>query len=263
MIEEIQKEIDEEFKRRKIRPYSLRMNLENMILWSDKVSKTYSVDVEGFETNVKEVFWAAAALQLNVGHIFISLRQAKETGGKKRTSKNLEIPENYGFAELHCWYHLSNCWESVYRTWERVVSILIVRFTPSISKKFYFTDYTKFLERNKIIFKSDVSKLDKYFKHWSKVASQRNEISHGNFNPFRKMEMNVRPSGMITLEDSKLKVPVSADYSFPNLKQEVDSLLNSIEETFNLINTLIDLCELQIQPNKKIMWDADGAAPHI
>jgi hypothetical protein len=260
MIDDIQKEIVDEFIRRKIQPYSSRMNLEQMISWSDWVSKEFSIDSNQFESNVKEIFWGSAALQLNVGYVFISLRSSKETGGKKRTATTLEIPENYGMSELHCWYHLSNCWESIYRVWERIVSILVIRFTPNISKKFYFTDYANFLKNRKVIFESDAKKLERYFKHWNNVAKKRNEISHGNFNPFKKMEVTVRPVGNITPD---FKLPVVTDYSFPNLKQEVDALLNAVDKTFELIETHIELCELKIQPNKKIMWDAAAASPHI
>ncbi len=253
MIDDIEKEIIAEFKRREIRPYILRMNLEQMVKWSDIISNNFSIDAHQFETNVKEIFWGAAALQLNVGYVFISLSSSKETGGKKRTTTTSTIPQNYGLPELHCWYHLSNCWESIYRVWERVVSILVMRFTPEITKKFYFTDYVNFLKNQEIIQNNDVKKLERYFKHWNNIAKKRNEISHGNFNPFRTMEIKVRPVGKIAT-DGTIKVEV--DYQFPNLKQEVDTLLNAIEKTFDLIKSQIELCELEIQPDKKVTWKA-------
>lgn len=252
MIESIQKQIDDEYNKRKISPYIHRLNLSQMLDWSDHTSKKYGLNKKKFEEQVKDIFWGNVALHLNMGHIFIALSSSTETGGKERSMKGFDIPENYGFAEIHCWYHLSNGYESVYRLWERLVSVLIERFTPASSKNVYFVEYAKFMKAETIIFEKEADKLKPYFKHWMNISSKRNETSHGNFNPFKKMEINVKPSGMASPDQ---KTGFVTSYKFPNFKQEVNTLSDSIEKTFDLINTVIDLCALEIQPNKKIKLD--------
>lgn len=252
MIDNIHEAMNSEFSKRKIQPYSSRMSLKHMCEWSDKISSQYSdIDQERLEAYVKEIYWGASSLQLNVGYTLIALRQTTYPSGAKVCAKSPDdLNRSYNLADIHYWYHISHCRESLYRMWERIVSVLEARFTPQLKKKFYFDSYVNYLSEHQVIPKPDINSLKHFLKTWNKISEKRNEISHGKINPFRTIKVNVEPNGLI---DKEGNLPLKASYEYPNFKEEVNTLINYGEKTFELINLHIKICEQPIKPisNKK------------
>ncbi len=56
MISEFNEEINKQFKKRKFVPYAVHLDIEDMVTWSESVSKKHSLDKRVFVKYVKELF---------------------------------------------------------------------------------------------------------------------------------------------------------------------------------------------------------------
>lgn len=249
MIDDIHGAIAEEFSHRKIVPYNIRMDLPEMFAWSERISSAHNLDLDEFSACVKEIYWGAVSLQLNVGHTLLSLNETSLPSGIKGESDNMNINHDHQIADIHYWYHASHCWESIYRMWERIVSIFEERFTPNLKRNYYFDGYVNLLTIEGVVFQTELRQLQRYLKSWNKIAAKRNEISHGRFNPFINLKLDVATNGIL---DEHGELPLRVSYEYPNLKQEVNTIINYCEKTFELIDLMVAVCELRIQPRRNI-----------
>jgi hypothetical protein len=122
---------------------------------------------------------------------------------------------------------------------------LETRFTPCLKENFYFDGYIDYILENKILFKREIEWLKKYKKSWGTIACERNKTSHGIFNPTEKSSVTVKPYGMLTPQEG---LTVKAQYELPNLKQDVNKLLNYSEKTVELIFLVKEICGIHISP---------------
>jgi len=246
MIDTINDAINEEFKKRKISSFLDNVPLEEMILWSKNLSHAKRLDEDKFETYIKEVFWAVGSLHINFGYLILSHSGTSAPNGEKGVITFLQEVQSreHSLSDIHYWYHVSNCWESIYRVWERIVSVLEVRYTPKLKDSLYFIDFVMYLEENDVLTPKHIKRLKRFFSSWDKIVSKRNDITHGKFNPYQqlKIESKIAPNGQVFFE-----------YEFPNLSDEVHRINNLCKRTFELIDLMREVCELDVEPNDNLL----------
>lgn len=249
MIDEIQSVIAEEFGKRNLEVFSKNLNPTDLSGWADSISAAYRLDKETFNVQVREFFWAFSAIQISLGYIMMSLREVSFPSGTVGSVINEEtVPDLNQLADYHYWYHMSNTWESIYRLWERIVTVLELRFTPNLSG-LYFDGYLNYIREHDVLPTADLRKLEKHHKHWNKITEKRNEISHGKSNPFLNIDFDVSLSKII---DNKGNNFAWRSYQYPNLKQEVNMVINYYRHSYRLLEATKDICELNIEPNKAL-----------
>ena len=125
-----------------------------------------------------------------------------------------------------------------------------MRLTPRLKEKYYFDGYINLLEKyDEFSTLREVKGLRKYLKSWGKISWKRNEISHGKSNPFLNMNIEVTFS---ELSDYLGKPLAKYEYQLPNLKQEIESVINYYRKSFELLYSVKSVCDLQLEPNKAI-----------
>lgn len=247
MIDDIQKIISEEFVKRKVTPFSTRLNPEDMANWADKLSTKHALDKERFNLHVRELFWAIASIQLSLGYTFLSFREITFPAGAKAVAlKDNEIPDMGHMADFHYWFHVCNTWESIYRLWERVVTVLEIRLTPKLKDNLYYDGYVNLLKKNMLLDEQQIIKLEKFHKPWGTISKKRNDISHGKNNPFLELSIEVSFSHIINETGKNL---AKYSYQYPNRKQEVNMLIDYFNRSYSLLELVKELCNSQIKPN--------------
>lgn len=250
MIEDIQAEMGKQFSSRKLELFTLQLNIADMAKWAEGVAKKHNLDKHDFQYGIKELFWAVGTIQLDIGHALIAMKECPYPSGKNGIAlKEKEIPE-VNLSDLHFWHHVYNCYEAIYRFWERCVMVLKMRLTPQLKGKYYFDGYVNFLGKcDGVSSLKEVKDLKKYLKSWGKISCKRNEISHGKSNPFLNMSIEVTFSG---LSDYLGKPLAKYEYQLPNLKQEIETIINYYRKSFELLYSVKSVCDLQTEPNKSI-----------
>ena len=151
MIDDIHNAIHEEMAKRKIKSYCSRMDFQKMLRWSHAISERENLNHENFERYVKEIFWGLSSLDLNIGYTLISLKNTSYPSGKSGSISNpKKIDRAFTLSDIHYWYHISNFWESVYRIWERIISLLKTRLVPNLREKLYFDGFSNFISNERI-----------------------------------------------------------------------------------------------------------------
>lgn len=248
MIEDIQARMGELFTTRKLALFTMQLNIEDMAKWAEGVASKQKLNRHDFESAIKELFWGLGSIQLNIGHILIALEECPyQSGAKGQALKDREIPD-VSLADLHFWHHLYNCYEAIYRFWERSVTVLKMRLTPRVKKKYYFDGYVNYLLTCEDLTSiTEITSLRRYFKIWGKIAWKRNEVSHGKSNPFLNTNINVEFSKL----SDYLGQPIAKyKYELPNLKQETETVINYYKKSFDLLHSVKSICDLGIEPNK-------------
>lgn len=248
MISEINDEITKHFNRRGLVPFSVHLNIEDMAKWSESVAKKHKLDEEKFEKYVKELFWGLVAIQLSLGYTMIALDNVEHPGGKKGTAlKEREIPD-MGLGDIHFWHHLHNTWEAIYRFWERAVSVLEVRLIPKLKKNLYFNDFINFLKNiEDMAVQPEIKELSKYNKGWGKISEMRNRVSHDESNPCSYFNVDVEFSSVLGIRGGPIP---KYNYELPNLKQEIDTVINYYKKSHQLLYCVKSVSDSGIEPNK-------------
>jgi hypothetical protein len=251
MITKINDEIVRQFNKRKVVPYSAQLDFPEMLNWSEVIGNKYGLEKENFEKYVKEIFWVFTSIELSLGYSFIALSDTQNPSGKKGMAleKN-DIPDSK-LGDIHFWYHLYNAWESIHRLWERIVSVLMVRLTPSLKTKYYYDGYVNRLKTiDSLSSQSEILDLDKYNKSWNKIASMRNNASHEVSNPCLNFNINADFSPILGKDGEQI---IKYNFQFPNLKQEIDTIINSYNKSYKLFVVVKRICESNIRANKEIV----------
>jgi len=247
MISNIHEQIAFQFNKKKLIAYTVHMDLEDIINWSIQVANKNNLDKNVFVKYFKELFWGFTSVQLSLGYGLIALSETEHPSGKKGiTAKENEIPDMM-LADIHFWYHLHNTWESIYRLWERAVSVLETRLTPNIKRNRYFDGYLNELKNIESFLKQEeILALYKFNKTWGKISEMRNKISHEVTNPFLYSNIEVEFSSILGIRGDPI---AKYDYTIPNLKQEIDTVINSYKKSFSLFEAISKVCNCSIKPN--------------
>ena len=247
MISEIHEEISKEFVKRKLIAYTVHLDIEDMISWSEKIAAKYSLDANSFEKYIKELFWGLASMQLSLGYGLVALNDTEHpTGRKGTTSLEREIPD-MGLADIHFWHHLHNAWESIYRFWERAVSVLEVRLTPNLHNNLYFDGYLNYLKTiDNLSELEEIKPLYKFNKTWNKITENRNKVSHEESNPCSYFNVEVEFSSIFGVRGGPIP---KYNYEIPNLRQEIETVINCYKKSFSLFDEVIKVCNSNIKPS--------------
>jgi hypothetical protein len=249
MIEDIQSRMGALFSSRKLEPFTIQLNLADMAKWAERITDEQQLDRHNFQGAIKELFWALGSTQLNIGHTLIAMKECPYPNGTKGMAlKGGEIPDTE-LADLHYWHHLYNSYEALYRFWERCVAALKMRLTPRIKEKYYFDGYVNYLSNHSdILPPEEITKIRRYLKAWGNISCRRNEISHGKSNPFLNMNIDVTFS---ELSDYLGKPIAKYKYELPNLKQEIETVINYYKKSVELLYLVKNICDLEIEPSKE------------
>ncbi len=250
MITKINEEIVRQFNYRKVVPYSVNLDFPGMLNWSEIIGNEYSLEKEKFEKYIKEVFWVFTSIELSLGYAFIALSGTEHPAGKKGTALDETDIPNATLGDIHFWYHLYNAWESIYKLWERIVSILRVRLTPRLKEKYYYDGYVNKLKNiDTFSSQSEILALYKYSKNWNKISSIRNRASHEVSNPFSNFKVKAEFSPLLGKSGDQI---IKYNFQLPNLKQEIDTIINSYNKSYELFGVVKSVCESGISANKEI-----------
>jgi len=149
----LHKEILELFTRYKYNWETSSLPMDVLHEWSESVSQLLLIDNKVFSSNMSELFWALSSVQLSIGYALISRQTCQYPKGiKGEAFSEKEVPNFLGISEIHLFYHLNNSWESIYRCWERLSSVLCVVLYPNEGKKLYFIkeDLLKWVQEGKV-----------------------------------------------------------------------------------------------------------------
>ncbi|MFA5921478.1 MAG: hypothetical protein WC856_09325 [Methylococcaceae bacterium] len=250
MIVDIHAKMGELFTRRKLELFTIQLNIADMATWAEGIARKRKIDGHEFQNAVKELFWALGSIQLNIGHTLIALEECSFPGGTKGVAlKEKEIPD-VNLADLHFWHHLYNCYEAIYRFWERCVTVLRMRLTPHLKEKFYFDGYVNLVSTKEELSQLyEIADLRNYLKAWGKISRKRNEISHGKSNPFLNLNIDVEFS---KLSDYLGKPIAKYKFELPNLKQETETVINYYRKSSKLLYSIKAICDCVVEPNRAI-----------
>jgi hypothetical protein len=241
-ISEIQTKIGELFNKYNIPAITLNMPMENLHKWSSQVAAHFKLDVEKFSQVMSELFWSAAHIQLSLGYALIARQDCKFPKGiNGKAFKEEDMPNAIVLPEIHFWYHLYNTYECIYRSWERITTVIKSVCYPNLSEKIYFDQIINKLD-NDSNFKNNphLKALKKQIKHWNKIAESRNEISHGKSSPFRNMNIEGKVSDVLGIDGLPL---IYLDYSIKSPKESIEQVVDKYKKVFPAMKTTVDFID--------------------
>ncbi len=124
--------------------------------------------------------------------------------------------------DMHFWHHAYLTVECIYRSWERLTTLLQTATFPDCADKLYFPDLIEKigtdsrLANNKLL-----RELCSQVKHYNAVARSRNALSHGDSSPHRELQF----AGSISpvLDPSGKLIP-KVDYSYADIRERIETL---------------------------------------
>ena len=241
-INEIQKGIDYLFNQYKIPVITHNIPMENLHRWSSEVADHFKLNKEDFRKVVAEFFWSAAHIQLSLGYALIAKKECKfPMGINGKVHKEADMPHAIGLPEIHFWYHLYHCYECIYRSWERMASVLKNVCYPKNKEKMYFDKIVKALETDSLYNKNPhLNSLKKQIKHWNKIAKERNEVSHDKSSPFQNMNIEGKISNILTIDGFP---EVYLNYSVASPKENLENVIDKYKKVYPAMKVIVDFID--------------------
>lgn len=236
-INEIHKEIDNLFIKYKIPALTKNIPMENLHEWALAVAKKFNLDHDDFRQSVAELFWSVAHVQLSLGYALISRQSSEYPKGVQGIALDeKDIPDAITMSEIHFWYHIYNCYECLYRFWERTSLIIKNVCYPGSTGKKYFDQIINDLlidgKFNRNLFLND---LKNQIGNWNKIANSRNAISHGKSSPFRNMEIQGKISDVVGINGIPI---IYLDYSFKSPRKELEHAVDRYRKVLPAIKAM-------------------------
>src|SRR3989338_7324511 len=123
-IKKIHEVIGEFFKKYKIPAITLNLPIENLGQWAHKVAIHFNLDQDEVRQSVTELFWSVGYVQLSLGYVLIARQSCKFPKGIcGEVFREEDIPLMMEIPEMHFWLHVYNCYECIYRCWERISTV--------------------------------------------------------------------------------------------------------------------------------------------
>ena len=239
---EIQKAISDLFSKYKIPVITHKMPMENLHRWSSEVAAHFKLDQDEFSKVMSELFWSAAHIQLSLGYALIARQDCKfPKGTRGKAFKEEDMPAAMGLPEIHFWYHIYNSYECIYRSWERMASVLKSVCYPKNKEKMYFDQIVKTLDSDKTFNKNPhLNSLRKQIKHWNRAAEARNEISHGTSSPFRNMNIEGKVSDILSVSG----LPhIYLNYAINSPKESIEQLVDKYKKIIPAMKIMVDFID--------------------
>jgi len=234
-IKDIDKELKLLFKNHKIPWLTSFLDMAKMHNWADKYSAKLGIDKDRFKRKVAAVFWAVGHTQLSLGYLLISLKSIKYKDGMKGTVYNSDkVPIAMEVPDVHFWFHATVVIECIYRSWERLKSMLIaVTYPKKGEEKYYFNTLIVELDKDSLI-KKDIyfKSLKKHEDNWNNIANHRNEFSHGDSSPINKMTINGKVTNLYGFNNERI---LKMDYGYESPQQEYNKLKQYYEKLLPLM----------------------------
>ena len=191
---------------------------------------------------MSELFWSAAHIQLSLGYALIARQDCKfPKGTNGKAFKEEDIPDAAGLPEIHFWYHLYNCYECIYRCWERIASVLKSACYPNNDEKMYFDQIVNALDQDNSYNKNPhLNSLKKQRKHWNNAAKARNDISHGTSSPLRNMNIEGKVSNILAMNGLP---QIYLNYSINSPKESIEKVVEQYKKVFPAMKIMVDFID--------------------
>lgn len=236
-IDKLQSNINRLFAEYKIPQITRNLPIENLQSWSQKVAKHFELEPDKFTQTVSELFWTTSHVQFSIGYALLAKKDCKSPYGAKGTFMNeKDIPDDFGIAELHFWYHLYNSYECIYRCWERITTVIKYVCYPGNMDKIYFDQLVKKLEGDiKFINNKSLKNLKKQIKHWNRIASIRNKRSHLVTSPHLNIKIEGKASELLGVDGLPI---IYLDYVIESPKKSVELIVDKYKKILPAILTM-------------------------
>ena len=241
-ISEIHTEINNLFSKYKIPVITHNIPMQNLHRWSSEVATHFNLDKHDFRKVMSELFWSAAHIQLSLGYSLIAKQDCKfPKGTNGKAFKEEDMPDAIDLPEIHFWYHLYNCYECIYRCWERITSVLKNVCYPKSNEKMYFDQIVNALDKDNIYNKNPyLISLKKQIKHWNKTAEARNELSHGKSSPFCNMNIEGKVSNILAMNGLP---QIYVNYSVNSPKESIEKVVDKYNKVFPAMKVMVDFID--------------------
>ncbi len=230
-ISDLHKEILELFKKYKFRWETDKISAQNdsfhkFTEWSDGVAKLLDLDKNKIYSCLSELYWSISSVQLSIGYSLISRETCQfPKGVKGEAFEESSVPNIIGISEIHLFYHLNNGWESLYRFWERLTTLIQFTIYPKLDEKIYFDVIVdKIVKDNNIPKNSKESELKSLIKYWNKTARKRNKLSHFESSPMKNVTYD---TSIASIYGPNNQFVPKISYSSKNLINEINELRDS------------------------------------
>ena len=134
-----------------------------------------------------------------------------------------DIPLMMEIPEMHFWLHVYNCYECIYRCWERISTVLQSVCFPKNTKRYFNQIVDDLSKDSRYKHNRSLKKLQRQVKNWSKISEIRNGVSHSKSSPFRNIHIEGVLSSTIGIDG--LPVP-KLIYSSKNLIKEIEHVVD-------------------------------------
>ncbi|KAF0140382.1 MAG: hypothetical protein FD122_2496 [Stygiobacter sp.] len=249
-IQIIHSEIIELFKKYKISWETNKLPIELLQEWSYGAAELLDLDREHIRKRFSEIYWALFSVQLSLGYALISRQTCKYLRGLKGEAFSPNNIPLISVSEFHLFYHLNNSWESIYRCWERLSSLLCSIIFPNETNKLYFDNTVNLIGSSE-----DLQSLLKYndlkkqIKFWNKAARERNKISHRESSPMKIMQTKTDTAHIYGPNNEYIP---KVTFTFSNLLNDINNVRDNYYRIVPAVLIVKEYCELYIKHKTKL-----------
>jgi len=213
------------------------MPVDKMGLWALKTEQRLRLSHGTLHEPISEFYWACSDAQIAFGFTLWSHKFCKTQRGAQGTAyREPDIPDLMGLGEVYYWHHYAYAYECLYRAWERLAAMLVATCYPDTRERLYFGGVVDKLRSDPCHSANpQMGALVKQVKHWSAVASQRNQLSHKRSAHFRHFHVETTQSQIIGPNNEPL---FRHDYSYPDLLQAIRTLAADNERLLPAVDTI-------------------------
>ncbi|MCJ7651498.1 MAG: hypothetical protein MUP85_23065 [Candidatus Lokiarchaeota archaeon] len=246
----IHTEIIELFKKYQISWETNKLPIEKLHEWSFGAAELLGLEKEFIRKRFSEIYWALFSTQLSLGYMLISRQTCKYIKGLKGEAFSPTDIPILNVSEFHLFFHMNNAWESLYRCWERMSSLLCSIIFPNENNKIYFDETINRIGASENLQSlSKYNELKKQIKFWNKVAKERNILTHWESSPLKKVQT-------ITDETSiygpNYEYIPKITFSFANLLNEINKVKDNYYRIVPAVLIIKEYCEIFIKYKTKL-----------
>lgn len=148
---------------------------------------------------VNDLRWALASAEFSLGYMLLTKNFAKYPHGEELI-EYFGIPGDAGvdIGDMHFWHHMNLAIETIYRVWERLAGLLQFYCHLDEQDKLYFDGVVDALVAHPIIGRiEELKSLKSHVKHWNKLSSLRNGLSHKSSLLYQEPEVQFEPTEIL------------------------------------------------------------------
>lgn len=248
-IDDIQKEIKRLLSQYEIPALTLQLPMPELHKWAKSQARRLKLDEDCFVDQMSSLFWAISHVQLGLGYALIARQSCKFPRGQRSllySHSQVEDPLSFDMPWFHFWYHYYSTIECLYRCWERIAFLLKAACFPQCPCKLYFDGIVNKIKKDSHLEKNpNIRNLKLQVKHWSKISSLRNKLSHQDSSPIKNETK---------IEVSRVKIYGAHGqdlFKFNSESSNIRGKINNISEAYKRLLPAIKSMKVFIEKIKK------------